>query len=652
MKRGALDRTTFLWCAVAVIAALLPVLPALPIWLTGTLLVVSGLGLAYGWMQRHLSAWIRLPMTLGLAGLTLFAYNFRFGRDTGAALLATMLALKLLETRSVRDARSVLSFALFAVMAGFLQDQGPQTLLLALLATILVLSALARVADADLPDTTPSAASVRPRLWQTSKLLALSLPLAAVGFFLFPRLGSPLWGVPENVNEARTGLGNEMSPGDISTLYSDESPVLRVVFDGPAPSPAALYWRGPVLTRFNGRGWSRWDGESFLDPAPVEVEGALLSYEVTQEPTDRRYLFGLDLPMTIPDDARIGADRAVFASRRQTEVSRFRMESAQSYRLETRLRSIYRQNALELPPDFNPRTRALIDSWRAEDPRPEAVIERALGWFNREFTYNLVAPLLGRHSVDEFLFDTQTGYCEHFASSFAVMMRMAGIPARIVTGYQGGYPNDIGDYLVVRQADAHAWTEVWLEGRGWVRIDPTSAVAPQRIERGDSGFDRPEGWLGRVGKPLFDVYDFVRRGWNDVVLGFNAARQRNLLQPFGIDSADWPKLGALLGGAVAVVMTLTFFILLRAPRRVHDPLRDAWAAFVRRLTRAGIAKAAHEPAQGYADRVAAQLPNQADAVLALSGRYVRRRYAAVAASAHDDRELCDALRRFRVHRPG
>lgn len=649
--KPSLDRTTFLWCAAAVTASLLPVLPSLPPWLAAALLAVAALGIAYGWFGRKLSPWIRLPLTLGLAGLVLFAYNFRFGRDTGAALLATMLALKLLETRSVRDARSVLSFSLFAIMAGFLQDQGPQTLLLALVATVLVLASLARVAEVDLPGGAANVTMpLRARLAVAGKLLALSLPLAAVGFFLFPRLGSPLWGVPENVAEARTGLSNDMSPGDISELLADDSPILRVSFDGPMPSPNALYWRGPVLTRFDGRTWSRWDGDAYLDPVVVETTEPLLSYEVTQEPTDRRYMIGLDLPLVVPDNARVGPDRSVFSSERLTEVTRFRMQSALRYRFEPQLRRIYRDTALGLPAQFNPRTRALIDQWRAEDPSPEALIDRALQLFNREFTYNLVAPLLGRHSVDEFLFDTRTGYCEHFASSFAVMMRMAGVPTRVVTGYQGGYVNTIGDYLVVRQADAHAWTEVWLDGRGWVRIDPTSAVAPERIERGDSNFGQEQGTWARWSQPMFDVYDFVRRNWNDLVLGFNAARQRNLLQPFGIDTADWPRLGMALGVAVAAVMALTFALLLRGPRGPRDPLRDAYTRFTARLARAGVARLPHEPPQSFAERAATALPHSAEALRMLSGRYVRRRYARVDADAAADRQLCRDLRAFRVIR--
>ena len=232
------------------------------------------------------------------------------------------------------------------------------------------------------------------------------------------------------------------------------------------------------------------------------------------------------------------------------------------------------------------------------------------------------------------------------------MMRLAGVPTRVVTGYQGGYTNTFGDYIVVRQSDAHAWTEVWLEGRGWVRIDPTGAVAPERIETGDSGFNETPGMLAQFGQPLFDAYDFVRRGWNDLVLGFSAARQRNLLQSFGIDSGEWRQLGVVLGVAVVSVMALTFVLLLRAPRRVHDPLRDAWASFVARLVKAGVAKPAFEPALTYAERVAARLPHHAEAVLSLSRRDARRRYARVAADAQDERDLCDALRRFRVRRPG
>ncbi len=649
-----LDRGTFVWCAVAVVAALPPLAQTLPVWLSALVFALAALGVAYGWRGQTLTAWVRLPLTLGVAATVLYAFGFRFGRDTGAALLVTMLTLKLLETRRVRDARSVLSFALFAVMAAFLQDQAPHTLLLALITTVLVLCALARVAEVEVPGTAltstapTTAAAIRPRVVAATRLLALSLPLAIVGFFLFPRLGSPLWGLPQNVAEARTGLSDEMAPGDIANLYSDDSPALRVTFDGPAPKQSEMYWRGPVLVDFDGRRWTRSTWRESHSPVTLEPLGPELGYEVTQEPTDRRYLMALDMPIAAPENGRMGFDRTITASRPQTELTRYRVASYRRYRLEPTLLITYRGSSTALPADFNPRTTALVQQWQQEGAQEQEVIRRALALFNAEFTYTLNPTLLGRHSVDDFLFSTKRGYCEHFASAFVVMMRSAGIPARVITGYQGGSSNGIGDYWVVRQSDAHAWAEVWLAGRGWVRIDPTGAVAPERIERGTESLSGPESAWGRMSRPLFEAGDWLRRGWNDVVLGFNASRQRGLLQSFGISDASTSELAIALAVGVGIALALTVGLLLRAPRGPRDPLRLAYARFLKRLARVGASKPAHEGPLAFAERAAALLPEIADEILALSRRYARRRYAPVHPDARDDAALCDDLRRYRV----
>lgn len=647
-ERDSLDRESFAWCAAAVIAAMMPLMPRLPLWLSGLLAVLGLVGFVAGWRRQPISALLRLPLTIGVAGLVLFAYEFRFGRDTGAALLVSMLSLKLLETRRVRDARSVLSFALFAVMAGFLQDQSPLTLAFALLATALSLCAMARIAEVESPSPELPRIGILVRLRSAAKLAMYSLPLAAVGFLLFPRLASPLWGLPENSTEARTGLGDEMSPGDIANLLADDSPALRITFDGVAPDPSSMYWRGPVLVHFDGRRWTRdtW-GENL--PAPqVETRGAAVSYEVTQEPTDRRFLVALDIPAAPPENARIGFDRTITTRRAQSQLSRYRVTSYPEFVLEPHLRPTFRQWTTRLPATFNPRTEALIAGWRAEGASDRELVRRALQMFNAQFSYTFSPPLLGRNSVDEFLFDTRRGYCEHFASAFVVMMRFAGVPARIVTGYQGGTRNGLGDYWVVRHSDAHAWTEVWFEGAGWERIDPTAAVAPQRIERGAAGLAGPEPFWTGLGKPLFQAGDWLRRGWNEVVLGFDATRQRHLLQTVGVSDASPIQLGATLGIAVGIALLVTVGLLLRSPRGPHDPLRSAYARLLRRLERAGVPKPPYEGPIAFAERVAALLPEQAEVVLALSRRYAHRRYADVVLDADADAALCDDLRRFRV----
>lgn len=644
----ALDRRSFAWCAAAVPAALLPMALVLPPWLVAALASLWVGALLLGLRGRILPLLVRLPLTVLVAGFAVGSYGFRFGRDTGAALLATMLVLKLYELRRVRDARSVLGFALFAAMAAFLLDQGPALLLAGMVGCIVVLSALAEVADRE-----AGAERRRPRhrLLTTAAALLLSLPLAMAGFFLFPRLASPLWGVPGKAAEARSGLDDEMSPGDIAALYLDDSPVLRVVFHGAQPPRSALYWRGPVLSEFDGREWSRATFREHAGMETLERLGPVLRYTSTQEPTDRRWVIALDVPVSAPDGASLQRTHSLVATRPLEQLERFELASATEYRLAATLPypRVDRQHYTALPDGFNPRTLARVREWQAADPDPTALIQRALALFNGEFSYTLEPQLLGRDSVDEFLFRYRAGYCEHFASAFTVMMRAAGIPARVVTGYQGGYANPLGGHWVVRQSDAHAWSEVWLEGRGWVRVDPTSAVHPSRVDQGLealSGRGTEDAWWA----PVRNGADWLMRQWNDVVLGFDAARQRQLLRPFGVEDADWRSLGIAFAVAAGLALLVTLSLVLRERTPPPHPVLRARRRFLRRLARAGAAKQLHEPPLAFAERAATLLPEQAAELRALSEGFARWRYAPEPMDAAAQRELARRLRAFRARR--
>jgi protein-glutamine gamma-glutamyltransferase len=652
-----LDRGGFVWSVAAGSLALLPIAQFLPAWLLGLCAVMIALGIALGLRRMSLPRVLRVLITLLVVALILWDYGIafgtRFGRDTGAAMLSAMLVLKVMELRTVRDARMLTSFGLFALVAAFLQDRGPLTLSLSLLATVVTLAALARIAETETPvRQLRVVGDWRERLRDAGRLALFSVPVALVAFFLFPRLGSPLWGLPEVTREARTGLSDSMAPGDIAQLYSDDSPMLRVSFDGAIPPNAELYWRGPVLSRFDGRRWERYfnAGSSSIPAAALDHDGTLISYEVQQEPTERLTIMALDVPVDAPPGNRLTLDRTLVTTQPLNEVSRHRLRSATQYRFEPQLLHTFRQHMTDLPDGFNPRAMTLARDWRArlgDDDR--AVIAEALALFNAEFSYTLTTPLLGRHSVDEFLFDTRRGYCEHFASAFGVLMRAAGIPTRVVTGYQGGIRNPIGNYVLVRQSDAHAWNEVWLAGEGWVRIDPTNAVAPNRIDRGIQAVGGESKRYSSWGQPLFDTADWMRRGWNQFVLGFDAAQQRQLLRPFGIDDADWEQLGVALVATLALAVMITLGLLLRRPPESSDPLVCAWRRFVRRIGNAGVTRPPHEGALDFAARAARALPQSADRIDALSRRYVQQRYAA-GVDGDARRRLCADLRSFRIER--
>lgn len=643
--RLQLDAGSRGWTLAAAGACLLPLLLQLP-GLLGALTGLVAAGVAVVSWRRTIPGAARLLLALGMLGLVLAMSDFRIGRDTGTAVLAAMLAIKPAETFRLRDARSLLGFALFAPFGTFLLDQGPVSLVLGLAGAVLVLMALQRLAE--LESGEPLATGAGPRLRRVGKLLALGLPLALAAFWLFPRLASPLWGVPERAM-ATTGLSDEMSPGDWLDLLVDDSPALRVRFQGAEPDRTQMYWRGPVMWQFDGRTWSRSDWLARAAPAPVEHAGPRWTYQVEVEPTERRQLVALDLPVEAPEGVRMGRDLELFTRRPLSALTRWTMTSAPPARFDHELAPQLRRAALALPEGFNPRTVDLAQQWRAEaGDDDEAIVQRALDWITDDFAYSLSTPLAGRHGVDEFLFDQQVGFCEHYAGAYTVLMRAAGIPARVVTGYVGGYRNPFGDYWLVRRSDAHAWVEVWLEGEGWRRVDPTAAVAPERIY--DTVADRQSGTgiggaLGGAGG-LFDFGDWLRMGWNDLLLGFDAERQATLLRPLGIERLDPVRL-ALSFALVALLALLWMVWLSRRGERQPDPVLRAWHRLDARYRRLGLGRDPCEPAQQWACRVDEALGGD-PGLLELSRRFSNSRYAPAHTRQPGTRQLARDLRR---HRP-
>ena len=465
---------------------------------------------------------------------------------------------------------------------------------------------------------------------------------------MFPRIATPLWGVPERAM-ARPGLSDRMSPGAWIDLLNDDSTALRVQFFGATPPTSQMYWRGPVLWDFDGRTWTQSGWMRGLPPARVRSRPIAWDYELEIEPTDRRQLVALDLPTAAPDGTQLSLDYGVYAPKPLSALTRWRIQSAPPRSFEPELKRTLRQLALQLPPGFNPRTLALAQQWRREAGNDDAAIaHRALRMIRSDFAYTLATPLLGRDSVDEFLFDYKAGYCEHFSSAFVVLMRAAGIPARVVTGYVGGYRNPIGGYWQVRRSDAHAWAEVWLAGRGWVRFDPTAAVAPERIY--DTLGDRASAGDGLFGAlpgllPMRNAGDWLRRGWNDLVLGFDATRQQRLLQSLGVPEISSGRLVALFILTASLALLWMVWLTARAERE-HDALLRAWHRLGVRYARIGLGRDPHEPAGPWAARVLAARPQSA-ALTALSARFAEWRYA-----DHDGgRPPRDLVRDLQSHRP-
>ncbi len=634
------------WALATAAFALLPLLLQLPPQLAWSIALAAALVVAVSW-RKPLPAPLRLLLALLVMAAVFSQTGLRLGRDTGCALLAAMIAIKPVETFTLRDARSLVGFALFAPFAAFLLDQGPLTMALGLVAVLCALVALQRLADVE-TDSLSSSVAPSHKLLAIARLVAIGLPLVLAMFWLFPRLGSPLWGVPERAL-GRPGLSDHMTPGEWLDLMADDTAALRVQFFGTRPQPQDMYWRGPVLWDFDGRSWIQPEIMRHLPAQPVPRRNLNWDYQIEFEPTDRRQLVALDLPHGALPGTTLSLDYGLYADRPLSSLTRWRLQSSPPASFQAQLGGPLRQRALALPTGYNPRTVALAAQWRREAGSDDAaIVRRAMDWINRDFGYTLETPLPGRNGVDEFLFDEKKGFCQHFSSSFVVLMRAAGIPARVVTGYAGGVRNPIGNYWVVRKMDAHAWAEVWLPQRGWVRVDPTAAVASERIY--DTLEDRlgagaSSGVLGQWVR-FGDLSDWMRRGWNNWVLGFNADRQQRLLQSFGIQHLDGQRLVLLFAISALLALAWMAWLLARGERQ-RDPLLRAWHALGARYARLGLAREAHEPAPLWAQRVVKARP-QSQSLIPLSQRFADARYA----EGIGDRTLVhDLLHDLRRHHP-
>jgi transglutaminase-like putative cysteine protease len=648
---------SLLWVIATLLLAAIPQLLLMP-WplVLACSLPVAWRVFAHFKQLPPLPAWLRY-LAVGLALISLaVAYGGLFGRRASVSLLTVMLALKLLECHRIRDARLVVSFSFFLCTTQFLFTQG---LIMPLYGAATVLAGLVALAQlhreeafSRKPAAPTTAAPVLAELGFSLRLLLLALPVCLAFFILFPRWGSPLWGVPETTLDARSGLSDNMSPGSIENLFMDDSTAFRVEFIGPVPRQSELYWRGPVFWNYDGKTWSSsFYGRNIVAPSlPQETEDSW-RYRVQLEPNERNWLFALDYPTAAPRDARISMDFQLLQRQAVTQLTQYQMVSNPDFSDSPKLQKTIRDIALELPVDMNPRTRQLIKQWRMEFPDDAALIRQALQWFNQEpFHYALNAPLLGYHAIDSFLFDTRTGYCEHYASAFTVMMRMAGIPTRIVTGYQGGWYNPEADYFLIRQSDAHAWSEVWLPESGWTRIDPTAAVSPLRVERGSlDAIDEPRhlldfDWI----RSLRNSLDSMEKRWNTWVIDYNFQRQSQLFAGLGMDQMRPLGLVSLLFAVLGVLAVILLPILwrTRGPGS-RDPAQLIWQKFLKRLQRAGYRSQPSQGARELATAAAVKLPEQAENIIHISDLYNRYRYSQESPGI---RALREAVRAFKPKR--
>jgi len=594
------ERRDTLFLMGAILLAVVPHLAHLPWWTSAGFFVLFlwrfGLVMSGRWLPRDSVRWVA---AIACTASVFAYYGTLLGREPGVALLVLFIGLKLMEMRARRDLFVVTFLCFFLLLTAFFHSQSMLTAGLALVAVFGLVSTMLTMQFG------PREIGFASRLRTAGAMLLQALPIAALLFLLFPRLEGPLWGAPDGTYSGGTGLSESMSPGRISELIQSDEIAFRVQFEQPAPPSARLYWRGPVFGHFDGREWTALKRAQAPLPLP-SVQGDAAStvrYSVTLEANDKPWLFALEAPARIDrlpaGDAVLMPDMLLLARERIVKRIRYRLESTLDYRFGLNETPASLRNWLALPPGFNPRTLERAASWRAQESDPGRLVARALTMFREQpFRYTLTPPLLGRDSVDEFLFASQAGFCEHYASAFVVLMRALEVPARVVTGYQGGELNPVDDFWVVRQSDAHAWAEVWLQGRGWVRVDPTAAVAPERIERGSRALQLLErrGPLGLdlplLGGLRFNL-DALTNAWNQWVLSYDHTKQLRLLWSIGLGSGDWQELIGLLAAGLALALGGVALLTLH-PRPPRDPVERCYADFCERMAGAGVVRMPHE----------------------------------------------------------
>jgi len=620
----------------------------LPTWIPALVAIVLLARFYLEWRHRKLPhKFILIVVALAcVAGIAL-SYRTLYGRDVGVAMLTVMMALKVMEMTRPRDTMVAVLLAYFLVVTNFFYSQSiPTALYMLLVVWVITATMIGLQYQAGKP-------RLAPVLRHAAMMILQGVPIMLALFLLFPRVQGPLWGLPQINYSAKSGLSDSMSPGDVSSLSLSEDVAFRVLFENQPDKPAQLYWRGPVLWNYDGRTW-RAGLNLTAAGSKAETIGVPLRYTVTMESHDRYWLFAVDVPMTVPQGAYLTTDYQLLSRRIVRERLRYDMQSSPQYRIGIDERPDTLRLARRLPPEASPRARALVAQWRAQGGSDRDLVARALTLFREQpFMYSLEPPKLDGDPVDQFLFETRSGFCEHYSSAFTFLMRAADIPARVVTGYLGGEVNPVDGYVVVRQSDAHAWTEVWLPGEGWVRVDPTAAVSPLRIERGLAAAV-PETERPLLARNRFDwlkearyAWDAVANTWNQWVLGYNPDRQMRFLGQFGLTEVTWQNMVIILiAVSILILLALSLSLLFRINAQRTDPVQRAYLVYCAAMAKRGAERKPSEGPRDFAARVSMQFPELRESAQKISALYVALRYGK---DANRDKmqELRDAVRTLR-----
>lgn len=643
------DRTLanqrLLWALAALLAMLLPAVGHTRRWAMALIGVLIVWRVAHGWFNLPLPG--RLPralLTFAALGAIWFSYGTLLGIVAGSALLIVMAGLKLIECHTRRDYFLLLVITLFIGLSNFLY--APSFILAAYMlpALWLTLTALVVVSHGERGLSGRQAGRI------ATGLLLPAVPVAALLFFIFPRIAGPIWQL-QSQGVATTGIGDSMSPGSISDLAVSNRIAFRVQFDD--PPPPKRYWRGPVLHHFANGTWTR--GTQQLTPARVEPKGDPVRYTVTLEPDNHNWLYALAIPASWPADASLAADYTIYADKRVRERRQYEIVSYPQVAYGLDLSKAARERDLQLPEQGNPRARALAEEWRHNLASPRAIVQRALSRFaGGDYYYTLKPPPLGHNGIDQFLFETRQGFCGHYASAFVFLMRAAGVPAHVVTGYTGGERNPLDGYWTVRDARAHAWAEVWLPTTGWTRVDPTAVLPPNRIapdaaaaiEAASRGGAGAGDWL----RQFNFAWDAANTFWNRWVMSYGPTLQKTAFAHIGVDYGNWMSVAmTMLVAFVLIFAGVGGWFAWRAWLKRGEPVVQLYSRFCRKLALVGLHRGRNEGPLDFAERAQRERPDCADTIDVVTRLYVALRYEK-AAPGDGLRRLAAAVANFQPER--
>lgn len=648
---SALCKDTVLWVIFSLAFVTFPHVERFPLW-SIALITLLFLWRLYGiehkqWLPPK---WLLLIISVAALSGIYIEYGTLFGKTAGTLSLSLLLAIKLHESHSRRDYMLLILLSFFIIVTNFLFSQSIfMVIFMALSSIILILSLL----SINQGSTT---LGIKYKLKISTTLFFQALPLMLIAFILFPRISGPFIELPDEKKSSLSGLGDKMTPGNISNLIRSNALAFRVKFDSIIPRQHDLYWRALVLWNFDGSTWEQ-GKPSPLPPVRLHsTSNELIHYTITLEPHQKNWLYALDLPVIVPNNINYSSNYTLQSQHQINRLFQYKLTSSLHYFNNKKISPWEKKAGLQIPEYTNPKTIQKGRELAQKYTRPDDIISHVLKIFNQQnFYYTLHPPLLpGYNTVDRFLFETRRGFCEHFTSSFTLLMRAAGIPARVVIGFQGGTINPLNGVLTVRNTDAHAWSEVWMDQRGWVRIDPTAVIAPQRVEKNlnaalNTSEIRP--FFMRYDNPFIKdallYWDVIDNQWDQWVIGYNEETQQQVLNHIFNEKINFSEIFFLMMAAFMLVLLILSLIIMKPwKRKKLDPAVKIYHHFCRKLAIKGVLRESYEGPNDYAQRAIKTLPEHTQTILLITRLYSSIQYSAAKNKANQLKQLKRLIQKF------